>query len=452
LARQVRNAKLDSRTARARLPRRREPFWAVISAGCALGYRQGAKTGTWIGKFRDEQGHRHYEAFGAADDKRDADGISVFSFAQAQEQARIFFARKAREAAGHLAPHDGPYTIKDAVNDYLKAYERRGGRAVYHSRRAAETHILPALGMLPVTRLSAKRLEDRHRGLAEKPALLRSTPGRKPNQRETDKGPDGVRQRRATANRVLTVLKAALNHAWKTGHVASDDAWRRVKPFKAVDTARVRYLTEPECVRLVNAWFRNLVRGALLTGCRYSELTSMQVTDLNLDAGVVTVRTSKAGKPRHIVLTDEGRKLFADLTTGRLAGDSIFVRADGGRWGKSHQLRPILEACNHANITPPVSFHVLRHTYGSTLAMRGVAMGVIAAQLGHAHEDDRKALRASCPELRGGHDPHSFPDPGDRGRSRRSGTSIPGRTRQSRLVAWRTIGSRSGYGSSRQVA
>ena len=78
VARQVRNAKLDSRTARARLPRRREPFWTVISAGCALGYRQGAKSGTWIGKFRDEQGRRHYEAFGAADDNRDADGISVF--------------------------------------------------------------------------------------------------------------------------------------------------------------------------------------------------------------------------------------------------------------------------------------------------------------------------------------------------------------------------------------
>jgi integrase len=403
VARQVRNAKLDSRTARARLPQRREPFWTVISAGCALGYRQGAKSGTWIGKFRDEQGHRHYEALGAADDNRDADGLSVFSFAQAQERARTFFARKAREAAGHLAPHDGPYTIKDAVNDYLKAYERRGGRAVYHARRAAETHILPALGMLPVTRLSAKRLEDWHQGLAEKPALLRSTPGRKPNQRKTDKGPDGVRQRRATANRVLTVLKAALNHAWKTGHVASDDAWRRVKPFKAVDAARVRYLSESECVRLVNACepaFRNLVRGALLTGCRYSELTSMHVADLNLDAGVVTVRTSKAGKPRHIVLTDEGRKLFADLTVGKFAGDLIFVRADDGRWGKSHQLRPILEACNRANIKPAVSFHVLRHTYGSTLAMRGVPMGVIAEQLGHA---DTRMTEKHYAHLSGGY-------------------------------------------------
>jgi len=42
------------------------------------------------------------------------------------------------------------------------------------------------------------------------------------------------------------------------------------------------------------------------------------------------------------------------------------------------------EACKRAKIKPVVSFHVLRHTHGSALAMRGVPMGVIAEQLGHA--------------------------------------------------------------------
>lgn len=265
--------------------------------------------------------------------------------------------------------------------------ERRGGKSAYHARRAAETHILPALGSLQVAKLTAKRIEDWHHGLAEKPALARSRPGRKPNHRKADPTADGIRKRRATANRVLTVLKAALNHAWKGGNAASDDAWRRVRPFRAVETARVRYLSEAECVRLVNASepaFRNLVRGALLTGCRYSELANMTVADFNADAGVVTVRQSKAGKPRHVVLTDEGQNLFKTLATGKLAGDPIFTRADGGKWGKSHQLRPVLDACRHAKIKPVVSFHVLRHTHGSMLAMRGVPMGVIAEQLGHA--------------------------------------------------------------------
>jgi integrase len=108
------------------------------------------------------------------------------------------------------------------------------------------------------------------------------------------------------------------------------------------------------------------------------------VVDFNADAGVVTVRESKAGKPRHVVLTAEGQKLFATLTAGKLGSDPIFVRRDGDVWGKSHQLRPMLDACNRAKIKPAVSFHVLRHTHGSTLAMRGVPMGVIAEQLGHA--------------------------------------------------------------------
>jgi integrase len=281
----------------------------------------------------------------------------------------------------------GPYTVADAIADYLKEFEGRGGKSLYETRRAAETHVLPPLGAALVGKLTAKKIEDWHRGLAAKPALARSKPGRKPNHRKADKSADGVRKRRATANRILTVLKATLNHAWKSGHVASDDAWRRVKPFRAVETARVRYLAEAECVRLVNACkpaFRNLVRGALLTGCRYGELTALHVADFNADAGVVTVRESKAGKPRHVVLTDEGQRLFATLTAGKLGNQPIFTRADGGLWGKSHQLRPILEACSRAKIKPAISFHVLRHTHGSTLAMRGVPMGVIAEQLGHA--------------------------------------------------------------------
>jgi integrase len=388
MARAVRNAKISTRSARARLPARREPYWTTISEGCALGYRSGTKGGTWIAKFRnDETEQRHYEALGAADDARDPDGISVFSFIQAQEKARAFFHRKAREGAGDMAPHDGPYTVANAIADYLKAYERRGGKALYHARRVAETHILPTLGGTPIPRLTAKKIEDWHHGLAEKPALARTKSGEEPNYRKADKTTDGIRKRRSTANRILTVLKAALNHAWKAGHAPSDDAWRRTKPFKAVDTARIRYLTEDECVRLVNACepaFRNLVRGALLTGCRYSELTAMRVADFNDDAGVITVHESKAGKPRHAVLTEEGQTLFATLTAGKLGNTPIFSRSDGGTWGKSHQLRPMLDACKRAKIKPAVSFHVLRHTYGSTLAMRGVPMGVIAEQLGHA--------------------------------------------------------------------
>jgi integrase len=386
MARTVRDTNLETRTARLRLSIRAEPYWRGLEKGFALGYRRRSKGGTWLARRRLTTGGYAEHKIGASDDLQDADGVAIRDYGQAQKAARDWWRAESRRDEGHDTRH-GPFTIKDAVDDYLRAYERRGGKAVYHARRVAETHILPTLGTVAVAKLTARKIEDWHRGLAEKPALARSKPGRKPNHRNADKSADGIRKRRATANRILTVLKAALNHAWKAGHVASDDAWRRVKPFKAVETARVRYLSEADCVRMVNACapdFRNLVRGALLTGCRYSELASMLAADFNADAGVVTVRDSKAGKPRHVVLTDEGQRLFATLTAGKLGNDPIFARASGSLWGKSHQSRPMLEACQRAKIKPAISFHVLRHTHGSTLAMRGVPLGVIAEQLGHA--------------------------------------------------------------------
>jgi integrase len=386
MARTVRDANLETRTARLRLSLRTEPYWRGLESGFALGYRRRATGGTWLARRRPEAGGYAEHKIGTSDDLQDADGVAVLDYAQAQRAARQWWRAERRREEGHDT-RTGPYTVADAIADYMKAFERRGGKRVQATRQQAELHILPALGPLQVVRLTTRRVEEWHHGLAERPALLRSKPGRKPNHRKADRTAEGIRKRRATANRVLTVLKAALNHAWKAGHVASDDAWRRVRPFKGVETARVRYLTEAECVRLVNASapaFRNLVRGALLTGCRYSELAAMQAADFNADAGVVTVRESKAGKPRHVVLTAEGQKLFAALTAGKVGDAPIFVRHDGGVWRASHQLRPMQAACARAKIKPAISFHVLRHTHGSTLAMRGVPMGVIAEQLGYA--------------------------------------------------------------------
>jgi integrase len=386
MARKVRDANLETRTARLRLHMRSEPYWRSLEKGFFLGYRRRANGGTWLARRREADGGYVEHRIGTTDDLQEADGVALLDYGQAQNAARAWWRADVRREEGH-DNRTGPLTVADAITDYLKAFQRRGGKSVYHARRAAETHVLPPLGRLPVTKLTAKKIEDWHHGLAEMPALARSKAGRKPNYRKADKSADGVRRRRATANRILTVLKAALNHAWKAGHVYSDEAWRRVKPFKAVETARVRYLGEAECVRLVNSCepaFRNLVRGALLTGCRYSELAALHAADFNSDAGIVTVRESKAGKPRHVVLTDEGQGLFTGLTAGKVASDPIFTRADGGLWRKSHQLRPMLEACRRAKIKPEVSFHVLRHTHGSALAMKGVPMGVIAEQLGHA--------------------------------------------------------------------
>jgi integrase len=254
---------------------------------------------------------------------------------------------------------------------------------------AAEARIFPDLGEIELAKLTTKRIRDWHHGLASAPKRRRtSKSASKPSTASFDKrDPDAVRARRATANRLLTVLKAALNHAFQDGKVSSDDPWRKVKPFRQADSPVVRYLTASECLRLSNACepaFRTLVQGALVTGCRYGELTRLRVADFNQDSGRITVRHSKAGKPRHIALNAEGVQLLDALTSGRGPRDLIFEREDGKAWGKSHQQRPLEEASNRARLEPPATFHILRHSYASALAMQGVPLGVIAAQLGHA--------------------------------------------------------------------
>src|SRR5262249_49920788 len=156
-------------------------------------------------------------------------------------------------------------------------------------------------------------------------------------------------------NRTLTVLKAALNRAWREDKVSSDDAWRRVEPFEEADAARVRYLTIAEAKRLLNAStadFCRLAQGALATGARYGELASLCASDFNPDSGTIHVRTSKSGKGRHIVLNDEGMALFKSLAAGKPGDALLLTKADGSPWSKSHQARPMAEACKRAKIKP----------------------------------------------------------------------------------------------------
>jgi integrase len=177
------------------------------------------------------------------------------------------------------------------------------------------------------------------------------------------------------------------DHAWRAGLVPSDDAWRRVKPFRSVDAPVIRYLTHDEIARLLNACqgaFRDLVHAALLTGCRYGELCRLKVADYNYDVETLTIREAKSGRVRHVTLTGEAPELMGRLICPRSPADMLFKREDGRGWRRAEQLRPMREACERAGIVPAIGFHVLRHTHASILAMQAVPMAVIARQLGHS--------------------------------------------------------------------
>ena len=216
MARTLKDAKLDSRSARQGLKKRREPYWRSISEGLAIGYRKGTKGGTWIARHYSAVQGRRYSSVGTADDKPDADGEHVLSFAQAQEKARAWFGDLARHDRGDY--RSGPYSVRQCLEDYaawLQGHRKTGGDARYR----IETHIAPKLGDVRCDQLTAAEIQKWLRDLAASPARLRSRKdAKRPNFRELNKADhDAIRRRRASANRTLTVLKAALDfHTRKT--------------------------------------------------------------------------------------------------------------------------------------------------------------------------------------------------------------------------------------------
>lgn len=384
MARRVLDTTLDTRTARNRLKATGKPYWRQLEPGLAIGYRKPRRgAGKWVVRHH-VGGKNDYatETFGVADDLSDADGIAILSFWQAQTRAREQMVSRAHIGAAT----DVHRTVKSSIDSYVEFLEgnRKSGR---EARYAADAFILPALGSTRLEDLTADQVRKWHARLAKASARVRTAKGGEQKFRSNEDDPDRERRRKSTANRILTILKAALNRSWRDGHVASDRAWRRVEPFKNVEAARIRYLSLDEATRFVNAAaedFRRLVRGALESGARYGELCDMLIADYNSDAGTLSVPDPKTGKPRHIVLSFDGVDFFDEITAGRGGSEPIFLKADGGRWLPDHQSEPMRETNKRAKITPRINFHGLRHTWASHAVMNGMPLLVVAKNLGHS--------------------------------------------------------------------
>src|SRR5215472_15106756 len=382
----VKHARLESQSARARLKRGRQPHWqALVEGRVHLGWQcwKGDPAGRWlVRRYIPATGKYGVQALGRADDAARPDGADVLSFEQAKAKAHAMVANPNGNGNGPIVR----LTVRQAMHRYID-YKHQKGQPVGDLISRSRVHILPALGDLVVSELTAEQLRRWLATMAAAPAQRRAK-GNKPQYRPEPTTDEEIRQRRASANRVLTMLKAALNHAYDEGHVANRDAWgRRLAPFEKVEVARVRYLTVAEAERLINAGepdFRALVRAGLETGCRYGELIRLEVCDFNPDAATLAIRQSKSGKPRHVVLTEEGAAFFRRHCAGRSGHELMFRHDDGGAWQKSEQARPMAEACTRAKIKSAISFHTLRHTWASHAVMNGVPLLVVAKNLGHA--------------------------------------------------------------------
>lgn len=360
MARMVRS-QLANRSQRLKLAARKEPYWTVLERGLSLGYYRSPRgAGAWWARTLLEAKYR-IEALGTADDHEDADGERYLDFGQAQRAARAWADRQTGA---------GPLTVRKACESHSDALRAaKGEKAAYHARSVINRHIEPKLGDRRVADLTADDVRRWHHGLVKLAG--------------DDVDEEDERRSRDTANRILTVLKAALNRAFADGLVKDDRAWRAVRAFKAVGEARQIVLTLDEIQRLVDSCgpgLQELVAAGAYTGARLGELTSAKVRDFDPKGRTLQVR-GKTG--RRVVHLDAGAvALLTRMAKGRRGDDPLLRTAEGGPWTASLHLRPVAAAVASARLDPATTYYALRHSYITHALNSGVPLKAVADHCG----------------------------------------------------------------------
>lgn len=237
------------------------------------------------------------------------------------------------------------------------------------------THIVPKLGGVRLDEVTYAVIEDFKLALTKTPVA---------NAKRTPR----LLSPRSIHN-LLVHLSGMLGVAKKRGLITTmpEIAWIKIPP------AEFDFLDFDEADRLVAAaqgeW-RTMILVAMRTGMRMGELLGLRWVDVDLSAGRIHVRQSyvkghcglpKSGKPREIPLGDDVIEVLQAHRHER--GPLVFCDAAGNVLTAGLLGWPLKRALKRAGLRA-MGWHVLRHSFASHLAMRGVPLKVIQELLGHA--------------------------------------------------------------------
>jgi len=417
MAETKRSAMLDSKTKRAKIPCGAEPQFRVAPNQYLIYSKpKDGSPGRWEARWYDPQtGKKPKHTLGTADDgPLVADGNRVLSHQQAMAAAIKWCQLQEKQAQaredGEETVDAASFTVEHAMRDYFQNKERtgKGAKGLMIYKQCAEAWIIPELGSIPLVKLKKKRIEAWMTFISESPRRGYGIVAQPP---QTD---DKKRARKETANRNFTILCAALNYAIRNDVSLAKECvpyqWTLVERFSGTKKARVGRLQKDKRKSLIEACrpdFRQLVIGALMTGCRYGELMRLKCKDYKRGehgSGSIYIAISKSGKPRTVQLTEAGTEFFDGLVSQKNPDDLVFTRSDGSPWVDGAQKRLIRKACFDAGIDPPIVFHELRHERMSKLTNNGLKPEINAQQAGHSdtkmgeqyyihREDERIAKR-----------------------------------------------------------
>ena len=129
------------------------------------------------------------------------------------------------------------------------------------------------------------------------------------------------------------------------------------------------------------------VRLAILTGLRKSEQFGLRWADIDLDRGLITLPHTKSGTVQYVHLMEEAKAILRGLIPGNTSV-WVFPSDDPETHLDHHNFygRVYITALKDAKLEG-VTWHTLRHTFASRLAMNGQGPSTIAALLRHSGTD-----------------------------------------------------------------
>lgn len=297
--------RIDTVTARASLKPRHAPYWQKLRSECHVGFRKitVTSTGSWIARFRDGTGKYQLNSLGTLD------GIPPSSrFDEATKQAFSWFTHR---GAGGSAKS---VTVRQACENYIaklsadgkqssiKGVEGRFRRWVYSNLKLSNTLL---------DKITKTEIGDWRAKLSSTPIILQ------------DKSKTTSELRSASSlNRDMAVFKAALNLAFKDGHVASNSAWaHKLLPIKNATKRRTCYLDLGQRKALIAECPEDLARftkGLSLIPLRPGALAAFDVKDYDHRLQELRVGKDKAGQDRCLTLPASTAEFFEHRLAARI--------------------------------------------------------------------------------------------------------------------------------------
>ncbi len=353
---------IDKATVRNKLAPRREPYWgAPVERGLFVGFRKLELNGSWVARFHTEDRRHVYQSLGAVSPEN--------NYENAKREARRW--RKAVEAG---VDTNVIRTVADVCRDYTAALASEGRERTSTDSRKRFDRIVyaDAIGSIRADKLTQRHLEAwmKRMEAGEMSGRKSGTPSR------------------ATFNRNLTSLKAALNRAVSRREIPHDRAieWGSIKPYKNADSRRELYLDRDQRRALLDAAdgdLADLLTCVVLTGCRPGDPAAMLRKDYDKRTGSVMFRT-KTGS-RTIPISPAAKELFDRLAKSKLPTARLFTNA-GEEWTPQAWAPMVKAAAAKAKLPPETVAYSLRHSWITDAIIAGMDVVTVAKLTGTSLE------------------------------------------------------------------